>query len=150
MSLRKTTERNIWEMMRQRCLNPKYNQFHDYGGRGVTICKRWLKFENFLMDMGLRPIGKTLERKNNNRGYSKANCIWATHTEQMRNRRNTRLLMHRGRTQSLPAWAEELGLNYQTLYVRIYQYGWPVQKALTTKLDVIRSQNSRQHRYKKV
>lgn len=78
-----------WQNMLTRCLNPKRERYKDYGGRGITVCKRWLKFENFLADMGERPEGLTLDRRNNNRGYSKANCRWATRSEQARNRRMT-------------------------------------------------------------
>ena len=78
---------NSWFGMIQRCTNPKQPTFKDYGGRGVTICHRWLRFENFLADMGIRPEGKTLDRKNNAGGYEPSNCRWATHKEQCENRR---------------------------------------------------------------
>jgi hypothetical protein len=77
-----------WKGMVQRCTNPNdRRRWENYGGRGITVCERWLKFENFLADMGERPKGLTLDRKNNDKGYSKANCRWATRSEQMRNRR---------------------------------------------------------------
>lgn len=74
-----------WECMVQRCTNPKNPNFRKYGKRGITICKRWRRFECFLADMGRRPLGKTLERKNNNRGYKPSNCRWATRKEQRAN-----------------------------------------------------------------
>jgi hypothetical protein len=75
--------------MRQRCLNPKNSNYADYGGRGITVCERWLNFTNFLADMGVRPEGLTLGRRDNNRGYSPDNCGWETYTEQNRNTRLT-------------------------------------------------------------
>ncbi len=76
-----------WVSMKTRCLNPKHEAFDRYGGRGITVCDRWLCFENFLNDMGVRPIGKTLDRRDNDLGYFKENCRWATPLEQTLNRR---------------------------------------------------------------
>ena len=79
-----------WDGMIQRCTNIKYFRYADYGGRGIKICKRWFKFENFLADMGRRPKGKTLDRKNNDKNYEKLNCKWSTPKEQAQNRRNSK------------------------------------------------------------
>lgn len=76
-----------WGNMKQRCLNPDAQAWNNYGGRGITVCKRWLAFKNFFTDMGPCPKGLSLERIKNNKGYSKANCKWATSTEQNRNKR---------------------------------------------------------------
>ena len=77
--------------MKNRCLNPKAKDFRYYGKRGIKICERWLKFENFLADMGRKPTPQhTLERKNVNGNYQKRNCMWATRARQSQNRTDTR------------------------------------------------------------
>ena len=76
-----------WDGMLQRCNNEKKKSYIDYGGRGIKVCDRWLRFENFFQDMGERPKDLILERIDNNLGYFKGNCKWATYVEQGRNRR---------------------------------------------------------------
>jgi len=76
-----------WAIMIQRCTNPKHPNYKYYGGRGIKICKEWMRFENFFADMGDRPKGLTLDRINNNGNYEKENCRWATMTQQARNSR---------------------------------------------------------------
>ena len=81
-----------WSSMLERCRNKNAPNYKDYGGRGITVCKRWLKFENFLADMGARPVNKTIDRKNNDKGYSKTNCKWSTPKEQANNRRSSHVI----------------------------------------------------------
>ena len=78
-----------WVAMLQRCTNQ--TNAKNYSDRGIVVCKRWLKFENFFADMGERPPGLTLERSNNELGYKPSNCCWATRSAQMRNQRRTKL-----------------------------------------------------------
>lgn len=83
----RTPTYKTWDGMLQRCNNPKKSNYPHYGGRGIKVCEKWLKFENFFQDMGERPEELTLERINNNKGYFKGNCKWTTRTEQSRNQR---------------------------------------------------------------
>jgi hypothetical protein len=127
---KETPEYKSWRSLRDRCGNPRNKQWKDYGGRGITVCRRWSKFENFLADMGERPSMKhTIERKNNERGYSKSNCRWATMREQQRNRRSTRFISFRGERKCLKDWADAYGVPYATFKWRIAQ-GWVMARAL--------------------
>jgi len=80
-----------WYDMKQRCNNPMHTAYKYYGERGISVCQRWDKFENFLEDMGERPEGLTIERINNDLGYFKDNCCWATRAEQIHNSRQAKL-----------------------------------------------------------
>ena len=76
----------VWRAMIQRCTNPNTTHYDRYGGRGISVCERWLKFENFLADMGEKPKGLTLDRIDNNGNYENSNCRWVTHKENCNNR----------------------------------------------------------------
>jgi hypothetical protein len=129
--LSKTRTYTIWGAMRQRCENPKSTWFSRYGGRGIKVCKRWRNFENFYADMGPAPDGMTLERKKNDRGYSKANCCWSDQKTQCRNRRTNLLVQFMGRRMSLAEACERAGLRYGMVQLRLYN-GWPAKRALST------------------
>jgi len=127
-----THEYRIWKGMRQRCNDKNAVNFHNYGGRGIRVCKQWDDFAVFLKDMGNAPSpNHTIERKENSKGYEPSNCRWASRTEQMMNTRANHLLTYKGRTMPITAWADEVGLTTDTLYRRIYR-NWPIAKALTT------------------
>lgn len=84
----KSPEYRIWTFMRQRCENPRSNGFDDYGARGIKVCERWRRFENFIADMGRRPSPElSLDRRDNNGNYEPGNCRWATRSTQSRNQR---------------------------------------------------------------
>lgn len=86
-----TSTYTIWHDMVRRCTDPRRIRYSQYGGRGITVCDDWMYFENFVRDMGQRPNKLTLERKDNDKGYSKDNCIWATQLQQSRNKRTNKL-----------------------------------------------------------
>lgn len=125
-------EYHSWASMMTRCTNPKSWKYADYGGRGITVCNRWLKFENFLDDMGPRPEGMTLERERVNEGYDPGNCVWATRRRQSNNTRSNTILEYEGRQQTVSEWASEFGLTYNTLLARVHRLKWPIEKALKT------------------
>lgn len=119
----------IWCNMRARCNNPNNKDYMHYGGRGITYCESWSKFENFIADMGEPKPKDTIERLDVNKGYCPENCIWLSCSLQNRNKRNSRLLTHNGKTQSMAEWAEELGIKYSTIRSRL-RYGWTDSEAL--------------------
>jgi hypothetical protein len=80
-----TSSYHVWQEMVQRCTYDKHKRYKDYGGRGITVCKRWLKFTNFFKDVGHRPEGLSLDRIDNNKGYCKKNCRWTTLNVQSHN-----------------------------------------------------------------
>lgn len=127
-----TPEWHAWRNMLQRCSNPNAQAYHNYGARGLTVCKRWEKFENFLADMGPRPEGHTLERVNNEKGYKPSNCVWATPEQQNRNTRTSRWLTANGERMLLVDWARRLGTKPTTIWLRLDRYGWSEQDACTT------------------
>jgi hypothetical protein len=120
-----------WLNMLTRCQNPNTPNFMDYGGRGIEVCKRWQKFENFLLDMGERPKGKTLDRKENDKGYYLENCRWASKEEQQNNRRNNINLTYRDKTQTITQWGREINMPPRVINYRI-KTGWSIERTLTT------------------
>jgi hypothetical protein len=120
--------------MRYRCFVPKSNEYHNYGGRGITVCERWNNFENFLSDMGFRPEKLTLERIDNNGNYEPSNCRWATRKEQRHNQRSCHYLEHNGERKPLREWARIGGICEHTFLRRIRR-GWSVERAMTEKVN---------------
>lgn len=130
--LRYTKEYTAWDHMKSRCSNPKYKNYHNYGGRGITVCERWLKsFENFYQDMGPAPtIKHSLDRLNNNGNYEPSNCKWSTCIEQQRNRRDNIKIVYNGCEKTLAEWAEIYKLKYRLFRDRINR-GWDFGKAVS-------------------
>lgn len=123
-------EYSTWNSMRSRCGNPKHKQFHSYGGRGITVCDRWQKFDNFYADMGKRPSKKhSIDRINNDLGYFPENCRWSLPLVQQNNKCNTVFLEYKGIRKSLPQWARYVGMPVEWLRQRIRK-GWPIERAI--------------------
>jgi hypothetical protein len=119
-----------WGNMKSRCDNPNNPHYHNYGGRGITYSDSWKSFENFLADMGERPEGRTLDRKDTNSSYSPMNCHWATRKEQQNNLRSSRILVHNGESGTISEWAEKLGIPRKRIASRLEQ-GASVEEALS-------------------
>lgn len=123
---------NSWLAARHRVLGIKKNSAKNYIDRGITMCDRWLNsFENFVEDMGEKPPGMTLERKNNDLGYTPENCCWATMTEQARNKRGLLVITIGGVTKIATDWSEETGVKACTILDRIRR-GWRPKDAVLT------------------
>lgn len=129
---KRSPEYHIWSQMIQRCTNPKNKNYHGYGGRGISVCTRWMKFEHFYEDMGKQPKGLTLDREDNNGPYSPENCRWVTPKEQARNTRFNRLLEFRGERLTLSEWSERTDINVSTIRGRL-ERNWTIEQALTTQ-----------------
>lgn len=128
----------VWTNMRDRCNNPRSKDFKHYGGRGIKVCKRWDDFELFLHDMGERPPNTSIDRRDNNKDYSPANCYWATPLEQHRNTRHNRKLTAGGRTQLMIDWTRELG-GCDTLIITRLRIGWSIKDACLTPVGAQRN-----------
>lgn len=131
----------IWKGIKYRCENSDSKDWHNYGGRGIFMCKEWsLDFRVFLSEMGEAPPGMQIDRINNDDGYYKANCRWVTVQENADNRRTSVPLTYKGETKPMKQFAIEYGIEYKTLAYRI-RSGWSVERALTTKSLIPRKEN---------
>ena len=115
--------------MRSRRGTKSHVSFSRYGGKGIQVCARWSVFENFLEDMGVRPDGTTLDRKESSKDYEPGNCCWATPKHQAR--QNRKMLAFNGETRSIVSWATYTGIPPHVLYDRLNKYGMSVSDALT-------------------
>jgi hypothetical protein len=127
-----TSTYKAWKSMKERCKNTNRKEYKHYGERGITICRRWLEsFSYFLDDMGERPNGMTLERNNNDKGYEKSNCCWASRKQQSRNTRRNRFLYHNGEKKTISEWAEIYGITANKIAQRL-TIGWDLKRAIET------------------
>lgn len=129
-SISKTKEYRAWSSMIHRCCNPKNPSYFRYGGRGITVCEEWKQYDNFLKDMGKSPTSNhSLDRIDNNKGYFKENCRWATVEEQNNNTRQTRYITYNGITKSAKQWSIFFNIDYQKL-INGLCYGWTFEQML--------------------
>jgi len=131
---RTTQVYRAWENMRNRCSNPRTKDYHNYGGRGITVCERWHSFELFFADMGNPPSkDHSLDRINNDGHYCPGNVRWATKLQQANNRSDSRYLTHDGTTATAAEWSRIIKLTSQVIRTRL-ALGWSTAEALTTAL----------------
>ena len=120
-----------WQSMKERCLNPEHVSWDRYGGRGIAFQDGWSSFDKFLLDMGERPVGTTLDRIDHDGNYSAENCRWADWKTQNRNNSGNIVLSYNGSQACLAEWAEVAGLPGNTLRKRLLR-GWSVEKSIET------------------
>lgn len=134
---------NIWSGMIQRCCNPNYHRYKDYGGRGIKTCDEWrydyLTFKKWAIENGYKDY-LTIDRIDTNGNYEPNNCKWSTNIEQARNRRNNVVVTYKGRTQTLIEWSNELGIKYDVLWRRLSK-GWSVERTFERPVGWIGKQN---------
>lgn len=124
----------IWKLMKARCYQESSRIYKYYGGRGITVCDEWQKFEPFHEWAMANGYGDdlTIDRINVNGNYEPSNCRWATNEEQHNNTRRNVMLTYNGETMSLSQWAHRLNMPVETLWSRIFSYKWSVEKAIST------------------
>lgn len=132
----------IWSNMKQRCYNENNKRYKTYGARGITVCPEWLdevngfiNFYNWSMANGYDESAErgecTLDRKDNDKGYSPENCRWTSNIRQQNNKSNTKYVEHNGTTHTISEWSKILGIKKQKLYNRIFKLNWSVEDAFT-------------------
>lgn len=129
-----------WRDMKNRCFRPQTDRYPRYGARGITVCRRWMTFANFLADMGPKPLGPTkfyLDRIDNDGNYEPGNCRWVDGRTSASNTSHSRHLTYDGRTMTLTQWARELNKGVSTILFRL-KSGWDVQDALMRPVRPIR------------
>jgi hypothetical protein len=143
-----------WIGIKGRCTNPNYRQWNDYGGRGITMCERWKDFRAFAADMGERPPGHSIDRIDNDKGYSPENCRWATRKEQQRNQRRAVFVEVEGKKYRAIEIAEAVGLKTDTVIARaarglpLAEVASPVRKRATSGLALGGKANGQRQRSK--
>lgn len=120
-----------WRAMNNRCNNPNAADYPRYGGRGITVCPEWQDFQQFLADMGERPEGMTLDRKDNDGNYAPDNCRWADTLTQNNNRSNCHLITYNKQTLTIAEWSRKTMLTREIIAIRLRR-GWSIERTLTT------------------
>lgn len=128
-----TKEYESWANMIQRCTNKNNKSYKNYGGKGITVCERWMKAENFLSDMGPKPSpAHTIERVSNRGNYEPGNCVWETRKVQCNNKSNNTIVSFNGENLPIMMMGEKYGIYGPTFASRINKAGWSIQKAIET------------------
>lgn len=137
---------NAHRNMMRRCFEPSNPAFKNYGGRGVSVCARWHDLASFVNDNAtLYRRGLTLDRINNDGDYEPSNCRWVSRASQNKNRRSVVSVTYNGETLALYKWAERLGINRRTLWMRVVERQWSVERAFTQPVKA-NGTAKRQHR----
>lgn len=127
----------VWAAMIQRCVNPANKDFENYGGRGIHVCNDWRfdfkSFHDWAKSSGYKR-GLTIERIDVDQGYKPENCTWIENERQALNTSRSAMIEFKGEAKHISDWAREYNLNYKTLRGRIFDYGWDIERALTTRL----------------
>lgn len=133
--LSETRTYRIWGAMKSRCSDSQRPDFHRYGGRGISVCAEWEEFKSFYQWAMANGYGDetSIDRIDNDKGYSPENCRWATSKEQNNNRRNNHIIEFGGQRKTLTSWAQHTGIRSEVLRNRLKR-GWSVEKALTCSL----------------
>lgn len=136
--LSSSPEYKIWAGIKKRCYTTTYKEFHLYGGRGIRMSREWkTSFEAFYKDMGPRPSQQhSIERKDNNAGYNKANCVWALDIDQTRNRRVGHFVRYKGQRMHLKAFADSLNHSYFSIYAWVVRQGMSTEQAAAKALSL--------------
>lgn len=125
----------IWNDIKQRTGNKNNPRYADYGARGITVCAEWqndfLAFRTWALTHGYQE-GLSIDRIDNDKGYSPDNCRWTTDIQQANNKRNNHIVTYQGKSLTLAEWAKELNISYTALKQRINKLGWSIERALTT------------------
>jgi hypothetical protein len=130
----RTPTYTAWNNMIARCYRPSFEQFKDYGGRGIRVCDAWRTFKGFYADMGSKPAGLTLDRIDNDGNYEPGNCRWVAMAMQQSNRRNNRRITFAGKTMTVARWSRETGISEETLRRRVLA-GMPAHEVLRKRSD---------------
>lgn len=127
-----SSEYRSWLSMKARCSNPRNNEYHRYGKRGISVCERWLDFKNFIEDMGLKPGSSySIDRINSKGNYEPGNCRWASAKEQALNSSRCKFLEFNGSRLNIADWARKTGIKHTTISFRL-RSGWSIERTLLT------------------
>ena len=134
--------KDIWRGMLRRCYDSSFTKYRYYGGRGIYVCDEWRdsfeSFEQWAISHGY-DASLTLDRIDNDQGYSPDNCRWADIFTQRNNTRANCYLLVNGEKRTLAEWSRKSGVNYDTLRSRIFRYGWNPERAVSIRVDTVRS-----------